>query len=618
MELKNKYKNRNINYLNRDFNSFRQNLIEYSKSYFPNTYNDFSPSSIGMMFIEQSSYIGDVLSFYLDSQFTETFLQYSKQYNNIYDLAYMFGYKPKTTTPAQVNIDLYQQIPSKTVGGQTTPDFDYALTINSGATISNNSVSFLTQDKVDFSFSSSLNPTEVTVYQTLGDIPQYYLLKKQVPAISGQVKSKVFSAGTSPTPFLTLKINDENIIKVTSVKDNYQTFNEVDYLGQEMIFKKIKNNNINNPNSLDSNGDVPYFLQLYKTSARFTSRLKSENEIEIQFGSGNFNDIDEIITPNPNNVGLGLPFKQDKLTAAYSPTNFLFTGTYGISPLGKVTVSYLVGGGVSSNVEANTLTTINKKVATFNKGFLNPTTSNYVFSSISCNNPEAATGGQNGDTIEEIKQNTLTQAASQKRTVTADDYLIRALSMPPELGSVYKALIQKPNLTSQVSTINTLNLYILSQNQLGNLTLANSSLKNNLKTYLSQYRMIGDSIEIKDAYIINIGIEFEIIVLPDFNNNSVLQTCINLINRTFQTTEMNINSPIYLKNIFIRLDNVQGVQTVKSVKVINKAGTTLGYSQYAYDIDAATQNQIIYPSLDPSIFEIKYPDQDVKGKVVPL
>ena len=326
MELnnKNKYKNRNIRYLNRDFTSFRQGLIEYSKSYFPNTYNDFSPSSIGMMFMEQSSYIGDVLSFYLDSQFTETFLQYAKQYNNIYDLAYMFSYKPKTTSPSQVIIDLYQQIPSKTEGGQTVPDFDFALTINSGATISNNNISFLTQDKVDFSFSSSLDPTEINVYQTLGDTPQYYLLKKQVQATSGQIKTKKFNVGLTPTPFLTLKIEDENIIKIISVKDSYQNFLEVDYLGQEMVFKKVKNNNVNNPN-LD--GDVPYFLQLYKTSARFASRLKSESEIEIQFGSGNFNDIDEQITPNPNNVGLGLPFKQDKLTTAYSPTNFLFTGT---------------------------------------------------------------------------------------------------------------------------------------------------------------------------------------------------------------------------------------------------------------------------------------------------
>ena len=611
----NKFKNRNIRYLNRDFSSFRSDLITYSQTYFPDTYNDFSKSSIGMMFIEQASYIGDVLSFYLDSQFTENFLQYSKQFNNIYDLAYMFGYKPKTTSPAQVEIDIYQQIPSKTVSGSIVPDYDYTLSIDSGTSISNNNTSFITQNKVDFSFSSSFDPTIITVYQTVGSSPQYYLLKKSVKAISAQLKTKTFSAGSSPTPFLTLKISDSNIIKISSVTSNNGEYSEVDHLGQEMVFKKIKNNNINNPNIKD---DAPYFLQLHKTSQRFTSRLVNPSEMEIQFGSGNENDIDENITPNPNNVGLGLPIKQDKLTTAYSPTNFLFTGTYGISPTGNVTVKYLIGGGIKSNVEANTLNTITPTLTYFNNTTINPTTSNYVFSSLTCNNPEAATGGRDGDTIEEIRQNSLAQIAAQKRTVTQDDYLIRALSMPSEFGSISKAFIEKPKITSQVSTIDSLNLYILSTSPTNTLTIANTTLKENLRTYLSQYRMIGDSIEIKNAYIINIGVEFEIVVLPEFNNSKVLTSCIQLIQFRLSTDTMNINDPIYLKTLYIGLDGIAGVQTVTSVKVTNKAGTTSGYSQYAYDIEAATQNQIIYPSLDPSIFEIKFPDQDIKGRVVPL
>mgnify|MGYP003626886515 CR=1 FL=1 len=610
-----KYQNRNIKYLNKDFSSFRKDLINYSQTYFPDTYNDFTPSSLGMMFMEQASYVGDVLSFYLDSQFTENFLQYSKQFNNIYDLAYMFGYKPKTTTPAQVTIDVYQQIPSKVVGVNTVPDYDYALSIEAGATISTDYVSFITQDKVDFSSSSSFNPTEITVYQTLGDTPQYYLLKKSVNAISGQIKTKRFNVGNSPTPFLTLKITDENIINIQSVTADGQKYSEVDHLGQEMVFKQVKNNNINIPNTSDT---PPYFLQLKKVSTRFTSRLISQNEIEIQFGTGNSDDVDETIIPNPNNVGLGLPFKQDKLTTAFSPSNFLYTGTYGIAPTGIVIISYVVGGGVTSNIEANTLTTLKSKTAVFNNSNLNPTTANYVFTSLSCNNPEAARGGKDGDTIEEIRENALAQASAQKRTVTPDDYLIRALSMPPSFGSVYKAFIEKPKLTDQTSTINTLNMYILTQDSSQHLSFANTTLKNNLRTYLSQYRMIGDSIEIKDAFIINIGIEFEIIVLPEFNNNSVLTSCIQLIRSIFELDKISINDPIYLKNLFIRLDNILGVQTVKSVKVLNKAGTTSGYSQYAYDIDAATQNQIIYPSLDPSIFEIKNPNQDIKGRVVPL
>jgi hypothetical protein len=209
--------------------------------------------------------------------------------------------------------------------------------------------------------------------------------------------------------------------------------------------------------------------------------------------------------------------------------------------------------------------------------------------------------------------------SSQKRSVTADDYLIRALSMPSDYGNISKAYIEQPKLTdNQVSTIETLNLYVLSLNSDGQLNYANNTLKNNLRTYMSQYRMIGDNIEIRDAFIINIGIDFEIIVLPEYNNNEVLLKCINELKSYFDISKWQLNQPILLKNLYIMLDKITGVQTIKNISIKNFAGTSLGYSQYAYDISAATQNQVIYPSLDPSIFEIRYPDTDIKGKVVPL
>jgi hypothetical protein len=246
-------------------------------------------------------------------------------------------------------------------------------------------------------------------------------------------------------------------------------------------------------------------------------------------------------------------------------------------------------------------------------------TANYIFNSISVTNPEAASGGKGGDTLEEIRQNTLSLIASQKRSVTADDYLVRALSMPSDYGAISKAYIEQPKLTdNQVSTIETLNLYVLSQNVIGNLDYASSNLKNNLRTYLSQYRMIGDNIEIRDAFIINIGVNFEIIVLPEYNNNEVLLACINALKTYFNINNWQLTKPIFLRDLYILLDRVKGVQTVKNISITNKAGSTQGYSQYAYDITAATQNQVIYPSLDPSIFEVRYPDTDIKGKVVPL
>jgi hypothetical protein len=611
--------NRDIKYINRDFTDFRSRLIEYARTYFPQTYNDFTPSSVGMMFMEQASYVGDVLSFYLDNQFQETFTQYAQQTNNVFELAYMFGYKPKTTGVAQTTVDIYQQLPSIDDGtGNYVPDYSYTITIGENTTVtSQNGSSFLIQDKIDFSASSSLDPTEVTIYQIAGNIPQYYLLKKSRKAISATVKNAQFTFG-SPQQFQTINIVDNNIVKILDITDSDgNVWYEVDHLGQEMVFDTVKNSNIYDPNV---SGDTPYLLRLKKVARRFATRFISLSNLQIQFGAGNPLDTTEEITPNANNVGLGLPFEQDKLTTAYSPVNFLFTNTYGISPANTtLTVRYLTGGGVGSNIEANSLVNLNTTNTKFNNNNLDPTLADYTFNSLATNNPIAASGGRGGDTLEEIRQNTLALISSQKRSVTADDYLIRALSMPTDYGTVSKALIEQPKLTdNQVSTIETLNLYVLSLDAQGRLSVATNDLKNNLRTYLSQYRMIGDNIEIRDAFIINIAVDFEIIVLPEYNNNEILLACITALQNYFTLDKWQINQPIFLRDLYILLDRIKGVQTVKNISLTNKAGTTSGYSQYAYDMAGAIQNQVIYPSLDPSIFEVKYPSADIKGKVVPL
>jgi hypothetical protein len=607
-----------IKYINRDFSDFKTRLIEFAKTYFPNTYNDFSEASPGMMFIEQSAYVGDVLSFYIDNQFQENFIQYAQQSNNLYELAYMFGYKPKLSSAAQTTIDFYQQLPSKLVGSEYVPDYDYALTISENSTItSDNGTSFIIQDKIDFSLTSSQDPTEISIYQVAGNTVQYYLLKKSRNAISSTIVSQTYTF-TDPLPFQTINLNTTNFLKILDITDSDgNLWYEVDHLGQEMAFDSIKNTNINDPNKMDN---TPYLLKLKKVARRFATRIIAKDNIQIQFGVGSPDSTTEEITPNSNNVGIGLPFKQDKLTTAYSPTNFLYTGTYGISPSNTtLTVRYLTGGGVTSNIAANTLTKISPESIKFNLFSLVDNTANYIFSSVSVNNPLAASGGNSGDTLEEIRQNTLALVASQKRSVTADDYLIRALSMPSDYGTVSKSYIEQPKLTdNQVSTIETLNLYVLSLNSEGKLDYANTTLKNNLRTYMSQYRMIGDNIEIRDAYIINIGINFEIIVLPEYNNNEVLLACITALQTYFNLDNWQLNQPIFLRDLYILLDKIKGVQTVKNISIANKVGTSTGYSQYAYDIEGATQNQTIYPSLDPSIFEIRYPNSDIKGKVVPL
>ena len=613
--------NKNIKYINKDFNEYRASLIDYAKTYFPTTYNDFSPSSPGMMFMEMAAYVGDVLSFYLDNQVQENYLQFARQSNNLFELAYMFGYKPNVTGVATTNVDFYQKIPSKLSGSTYIPDFDYALFVNGNATaVTSNNVSFLISDPIDFSVSSSGDPTEVTVYEVSNGNPVYFLLKKTRKSISSTINTTTFSFG-SPVKFPTVEINASNMVGILDIVDSEgNIWYEVDYLGQEMVYDSIKNTNINDPNLSQYSGDTPYLLKLKKVQRRFATRFRNSTTLQIQFGAGTTSDIDENIVPNPDNVGIGLPFEQTKLTTAYAPSNFLFTDTYGIAPSNTtLTVRYLTGGGVTANVSSNTLTKLNGNVKFLNFN-LNPTTANDIFASLAITNPEAASGGGDGDTIEEIRQNASANFATQLRNVTQDDYLVRALSMPAKYGNISKAYIEPTKAQSAAAgeSAGILDLYVLTTDLNGKLNTASAALKQNLITYLSQYRMINDAINIKDGFIINIGVDFDVIILPNYNSNEVLTACISALQSYFAISKWQINQPIILREIYILLDKIEGVQTVKTVNISNKVGTNLGYSEYAYDVSGATKNNVVYPSLDPMIFEVKYPQTDIQGRVVSL
>jgi hypothetical protein len=614
---------KDIKYLNKDFTELRSSLVNYAKTYFPTTYNDFTPASPGMMFMEMAAYVGDVLSFYLDNQFQETYLQYARQTNNLYELAYMFGYKPNVTGVALVDISFYQQVPAILSGSSYVPDFNYTLYIEPNARVTSNlnsNISFLVEDPIDFSVSSSGDPTEVTIYQIAGSTPQSFLLKKNRKSISSNINQKQYTFD-EPVQFVTVDLSDENIIGILDCFDSDSNqWYEVDYLAQDTIYKSIKNTNTNDPYLSQYQGDTPYLLQLEQVQRRFVTRFIDSGSLQIQFGAGTATDKDEEIIPNPDNVGLGLPFEKDRLTVAYSPNNFTFTRTYGIAPSSTtLTFRYLTGGGVSANVPSNDLTQLTSTTRFLNSN-LDPNTANSIFASLAVTNPEAASGGGSGDTEEEIRQNSSANFASQQRTVTQDDYLVRTLAMPAKYGTVAKAYIEptKAQTISAGESNSILDLYVLSNDSNGYLTTASPALKQNIITYLSQYRMVNDSINIKDGFIINIGVNFEIILLPNYNNNQVLTACILALQDYFKVSNWQINQPIILRNVYIILDRIEGVQTVKTVDIVNKVGVNLGYSPYAYDITGATANNVIYPSLDPSIFEVKYLNTDIQGKVVPL
>ena len=296
----------------------------------------------------------------------------------------------------------------------------------------------------------------------------------------------------------------------------------------------------------------------------------------------------------------------------------MYTKTYGIAPSNTtLTVRYLTGGGVASNVDSNNLTILNTTNITFNTPNLTQATANNIFASLACNNPKAADGGGDGDSIEELRQNALGNFQTQLRGVTKEDYLIRTLSMPSNLGKIAKAHAIPSRVgdykLGELPTI--LDLYVLTYDSNKRLKLASPLIKNNLKTYLSEYRMINDAINIKDAFIVNIKLDFDITVRPSYSNSEVLTKCIDVIQTYFNIDKWQINEPILLRDIYVLLDKVDGVQTVKNIVVDNLSGEDSGYSKYSYDIKGATIENVIYPSIDPMIFEIKYKNQDIKGRV---
>tara|TARA_R110000803_G_scaffold95853_1_gene163943 strand:+ start:498 stop:2369 length:1872 start_codon:yes stop_codon:yes gene_type:complete len=615
-----------IQYLNKDFDGFKQKLLEFAQVYYPETYNDFSETSAGMMLIEMASYVGDVLSYYGDNQVQENFLEFAKQRDNLLSLAYNHGYFPQVTNAATTYVDIYQTLPATTAGGTVQPDFNYAMILSEGSQIqssNNTSVFFYIEDKVDFTISGSADPTDVSVYSIdSNNQPNFYLLKKKSKATAGTLKTKTFTF-TNPQRFSTVEIEDTNIIEIVKMTDSDSNrWYEVPYLAQETMFDTQTNIAANDPILYQYDETTPYLLKIKKVPRRFIKRFKANNKLEIQFGPGVSSNPDEIITPNSDNIGLGIPYGTDKLTTAWDPANFLYTKTYGLAPSNTtLTVEYLVGGGATSNVTAQSLTILSSGDVTFFGSNLDSTLQSTVRSSLAFTNDKPAIGGANGDTNEDIRRKSIAQYPTQLRTVTLDDYSIRSLSLPSKYGKISKVYVSQEdgrrNKTQEERyDTNALALYLLSSNSQGNLTVADKALKENLKTFLGEYRMLTDAVRIKDAFVINIGVEFDIIVQPNFNNRLIINNCIDALKAYFDIDKWQINQPILINNIRNVIDNVEGVQTVKKLQIVNRVGESNGYSKYAYDVPGSTINEILYPSLDPSIFELRYPDTDIKGRIV--
>ena len=620
---------KNVTYLGKDFGQFRKGLIDFTKQYFPDTYTDFNESAPGMIFLELASYVGDVLSYYADTNLKESLLEQASERSNIYDIAKSLGYNPNNVVPAYVTLDVFQLVPSIGTGSAVVPDFNYALSIKSGLRVkqNNGAAIFRTLDSIEFNFSSSIDTTEVTIYESdpITKLPTYYLLKKQVRAVSGEVKTATYNF-TTPVPYDKIVLPDTNIIEIISMTEaDGDNWYEVPYLAQDTIFENVPNLLENDPDLYQYRSSSPSLLKMKKTAKRYVTRLRSDNRLEIQFGAGISDNNDEEIIPNPDNVGNGLAGFRRSVDVDIDPSNFLYTRTYGQAPSNTtLTITYTVGNGIADNVGANVLTNINFIEYNDNVNSSNSAPLvNFIKTTIAVNNAIPAAGAKTADTLQDIKNNALANFATQNRLVTREDYIIRAYSMPAKYGSVAKAYIVPDDQIAQqdyqeVKIANPLamNMYILGFNDLKQLTPLNQAIKENLKTYLNYYRILTDAVNIKDAFIINIGVNFEISVLPNYNSNEILLKCIDALRSFFDVDKWQINQPIIKSDINTTLANVKGVQSVVGVALTNLYDTDFGYSGNTYDLTTATKNGVIYPSLDPSIFEVKFLNRDIKGRVV--
>jgi hypothetical protein len=661
--------NKNINYVGKDFAALKQNLIDYTKTYFPNTYSDFNEASPGMVFVEQAAAIGDILSFYQDTQLKESILSYASEKKNVMALAQNMGYKPKVTTPAVTTLTVYQVVPSNGETGETNaPDERYLFKIKDGMEVestSNSNIVFRTVDAVDFA-----NPTdrEIEVYErdSNAGFPTKYLITKKVKAISAREISTSISFGDD-TDYPTGTLTDTNIIGIVSVVDNDgNVYYEVPYLAQESIFAEQSNTDYNSELSQYSN-EVPYILEVKKVPYRFSVKVNSDNTVDLQFGSGDVRMNDEQILPNTKNVGLGLANSVQRLNQGIDPSNFLKTNTFGVAPINtSLTIKYLVGGGIESNVNTGDLTTIRRvefeeDLLSIPDNLLN--SYNDTKSTIAVENLEPAIGGRGSESIEEIRQNALATFGSQNRAVTRQDYIVRALSMPERYGSVAKVYVspdgeidnnspssilanpkniaefvgiveglkdkpkqdiqselvkylsQKKTSLAEVNNPFAINMYVLGYDSNKNLSNLNQAIKQNLKTYLGEYRMITDGVNIIDGFIVNIGCDFEVICYSNYNKREVLANCLLKVQEYFNIDNWTFNKPINISEIELILANVEGVMSVPSVKISNLCCVD-SYSDNSYNIEQATKGKIVYPSLDPCVFEVKYPNKDIKGRAI--
>ena len=592
--------NRDINYLSRDFDSIKSDLVDYIKRYFPNDWRDFNDASGGMAILELMAYVGDVLSFNIDRQVNESYINRAVETKNIVSLAENFGYMPRNNTPAIVNLSVSAEFNTSTIGTEY-------FKLKKGAKVFSNFepiVPFEILTDVDFSQAAGRVVNPDVGGTTVVSI-------SSVSAVAGITKTFSHQVNNA-SKFLKITLPDRNISEVVSVSatDGSEYFG-VDSLAQNTIFIGEINGDAS------STGDAAYVLKLKRIPKRYVVEREPNGLTSVRFGPGILTEADTEIIPNPNDFVLPPTLRGSPSGFAPStinPTNFLKTQSLGVAPRNTtIVVTYRQGGGVNGNVGSGTVTRFVEKQIQFitpNYESENPVKSRNIYNSVSCSNAEQASGGEEGESIASVKINAINNMASQMRCVTLQDYQVRIMSMPSQFGSVFRSFARKdPNNNLGVE------LFLVTRNSIGQLTTPNGVIKNNVEKYIQQFRSFSDSIKLTNGRVINIAVEFTIVPTPDTNFAEALMDTILMLQRQFDTARTNFNDTIVISEVISLIQAQRSVLSVPDFRIVNRIGIfdSRSYSNASYNILANTSSGILSFG-QQDVWELKYPTFDIIGR----
>lgn len=585
-----------INYTNREFQSIRDDLIQLAERLYPDSFQDFSEGSFAALMVDAVAYVGDQLSFYLDYNVNEAFLDTAYQYNNIIRHGRILGYKNTGRPSTFGEISLFVMVPASPTG--LGPDKDYLPIIKRGTTLkSNGGIHFSTTKNIDMS--DPKYPVVVARVNATTGAPEFYAVKAYVPVVSGLMTTERVPVGAYER-YRQVVLNTANVSEVISVVDSEgNEYYEVDYLAQDMIYKEVSNNNFKNDN-------VPSIIKPYLVSRKFVVTHTREQTI-LQFGSGKSGESD--VVADPQSVALDSFGKTYTTSTTFDPTKLSQNKDFGIVPSNtELIVTLRTSNPVNSNIAVGQLTSVSNALLEFsNENTLVTSKIKGVRTSIEVNNEQPIIGDVTNLTSGEIKQRIYDTFPTQNRAVTQADYENIAYRLPAKFGSVKRVSVQK----DPDSEKRNLNMYVISEDSFGFLTKTNSTIKNNLKTWLNNYRMINDTIDILDPYILNLGIHFSIKVTSGADKYSTINRCVNKL-AGYYTAGFFIGEHFSISDIYAQLKNVEGVLDVLKVRVVNKTGAN--YSGASIDINKNTApngNMIVIPK--NAIVEIKYPNTDIVG-----